>query len=67
MDLFLSVLSMLMLWLMGNKSHLGPIVGVINQFFWLYYTLSTKQYGLLPGVVGFGIIHVRNVIKWRRS
>ena len=60
----LSATSGLMLWLMGNKSKWGPRIGIINQVIWIVYCIGTKQWGLLPGVVLYTIIHIRNAVRW---
>jgi len=62
----LSGTSLVILWLMGNKSPWGPRLGVLNQVLWVVYIATTDQWGLLPGVVMYTIIHIRNVIRWRR-
>lgn len=62
----LSAVSCLMLWLMGNKSRWGPLVGLACQVLWLVYTLGTKQYGFLPGVAAYTMIHTRNLWRWTR-
>jgi hypothetical protein len=67
MDWILSLLSMIMLWTMGNKNRFGPLIGIASQLLWIYYALSLKQYGLLLGTLGYLIIHVRNFIKWNVS
>lgn len=63
----LSATSGLMLWLMGNKSPWGPRVGLINQGLWIAYAVATEQWGLLPGVLLYTVIHARNVRKWRKG
>ena len=67
MDWILSGLSMIMLWMMGNKNKYAPTVGIINQIFWIYYAISIKQYGLLIGTIGYLVIHIRNAIKWKNE
>ena len=64
MDWILSITSFTMLWLMGNKSKWGPRLGIANQILWVIYALKIEQYGLLPGVVGYTVVHIRNLIKW---
>jgi hypothetical protein len=61
----LSLTSGLMLWLMGNKSKWGPRVGIANQGLWIIYAVWLHQYGLLPGVAIYLVIHIRNAVKWR--
>jgi hypothetical protein len=63
----LSGTSGLMLWLMGNKSKWGPRVGLANQILWAIYAVALKQWGLLPGVVLYAVIHVRNTIRWEKQ
>ena len=60
----LSATSAVMLWLMGNKSPWGPRLGLLNQVIWIVYVVATKQWGLLPGVLIYTVIHARNVAKW---
>jgi hypothetical protein len=56
-----------MLWLMGNKSKWGPRLGIANQVLWLVYAISIKEWGLIPGVVLYAAVHVRNLIQWERK
>lgn len=63
----LSALSLLSLWLMGNKNKLGIVVGLANQLLWVVYALMLKQYGLLIGVIAYTIIHIRNFVKWSKE
>lgn len=63
----ISFTSAIMLWLMGNKTRWGPIVGIGNQILWVVYVLLTSQWGLLPGVVMYLFIHVRNLYKWQKK
>ena len=63
----LSALSLLSLWLMGNKNKLGIVVGLANQLLWVVYAVMLKQYGLLIGVIAYTIIHIRNLVKWSKE
>jgi len=62
----LSFTSVLMLWLMGNKSKWGPRIGLANQVLWLVYAIMIEEYGLIPGVILYAFVHIRNLIKWNR-
>jgi hypothetical protein len=64
---FLSLFLIVNLYLMGNKSIWGPITGVALQIVWVFYTIATHQYGLIPGAAILAIIHVRNWAKWRKE
>ena len=63
----LSALSLLSLWLMGNKNKLGIVVGLANQLLWVVYAVMLKQYGLLIGVIAYTIIPIRNLAKWSKE
>lgn len=62
----LSATSGIMLWLMGNKSKWGPRIGLANQVLWTIYAILLKQWGLLPGVILYAIIHARNMARWEK-
>jgi hypothetical protein len=63
----LSGTSALMLWLMGNKSKWGPRLGIANQVIWLIYAIMIKQWGLIPGVLIYAVVHIRNLAKWEKK
>lgn len=66
MDWLLSGISALMLWQMGNKSIWGPRIGLAAQVLWLYFAIDSKNYGLVPGVAMFAVVHIRNLHKWSK-
>jgi nicotinamide riboside transporter PnuC len=66
-SVIISLLSIAMLWFMGNKSIIGPVIGLINQAFWFYYIYTTKQWCLLGATVAFTVVHLRNLYKWYRE
>lgn len=67
MDYAVSALSVVLLWLMGNKWKFAPLFGIAIQGLWIYYAISVKQYGLLIGSVAYLIVHIRNTFKWLRE
>jgi hypothetical protein len=67
MDWLASATSLIMIWLMGNKSKWGPVMGLVSQLAWGAYALSAEAWGLAPAVIGFTIVHTRNLIKWMKE
>jgi len=67
MQWILSISSIAMLWLMGNKNKYAPLVGLLSQMLWIYYAISIAQYGLLIGVIGYTIVHIRNSYMWLKK
>jgi len=61
----LSVLGIISLWLMGDKKVSGILVGLSCQAFWFYYTITTKQYGFIPGVIVYTLVYLRNLYLWK--
>jgi hypothetical protein len=66
MQWILSGCSVIMLWLMGNKNKYAPMIGIATQLLWIYYCISTRQYGLLAGVIVYTVVHIRNAVMWLR-
>lgn len=62
-----SGISIFMMWQMGNRRWWAPIVGLFGQVFWLILALYIGQYGLLPGIAGYTIVHARNAHKWHKE
>jgi hypothetical protein len=66
MSILISVLSILMLWLMGNGSKWGPRVGLATSLLWVVYAVQIREWGLLPGVAAVGVVHFRNMLRmWK--
>jgi hypothetical protein len=63
----LSFFSVLSLWLMGNKSIYGMVIGLFSQVLWVIYVIWLGQYGLLIGVFAYTFVHIRNLIKWTKE
>ena len=64
MSWILSFTSMVMLFMMGRKVWWAPLLGIANQVLWIAYVYMTDQWGLLPGVIAYTVIHIYNARKW---
>lgn len=60
----LSTLVLVNIYLMGNKTLLGSISGIIIQIPWIYYMIRIKQYGLIICAVALLFIQIRNLMLW---
>lgn len=56
-----------MLWKMGSKSKWGPRIGILNQVLWVVYAIWLEQWGLLPGIGFYTLVHIRNLIRWESN
>jgi len=63
----LSVITIYMTVLAGNKARYAWIVGLCNQFLWLIWIVCSGSYGLLPMNVALWIVYSRNHLKWSRN
>lgn len=67
MQIIISIMSIAMIVLMGNKWKHAPLIGLINQIFWAIYLISTKQYGLMISTAAYTFVHIRNYYKWLKD
>jgi hypothetical protein len=63
-QLLASAMTMASMWLMGNRSVWGPILGLVSQVPWLITIVGAQTWGLLPVFVAMVIIHSRNILLW---
>jgi nicotinamide riboside transporter PnuC len=66
-QLVASVMTLAAQWLYGNKSVLGPAVGLLGQVAWWTIMFQGHLWGLLPANVVMVAIHIRNLIKWNKE
>jgi len=62
----LSVFTLWMMWLAGNKSPLAWKVGLGNQVLWLLWIFESHTWGLLPLTVCLTFMYTRNLFKWKK-
>lgn len=55
------------LWIAGNKSTWGWIIGISAQALWITYAIMTAQWGFLFSAFVYGGVYIRNLIKWKRE
>lgn len=61
----LSALTLISLYLAGDRNPMGWLVGLINQALWLVWILLTQTWGLLPMNLTLWLVFTRNYFKWR--
>ena len=59
-----SMMTILAIYLMGNKTIWGPIWGTLSGIPWLWLIWVTGMWGLLPSTLIISSIHARNWRKW---
>lgn len=62
----LSVITIWMTLLAGNKTRWAWLVGLVNQALWLVYILVSATWGLLPMNLALWVLYGRNHLKWNK-
>lgn len=64
--LILSVNTLTVMWLVGNKRTLGWTLALIGQAVWFLFIVVFEAWGLLPLAVGLTVVYSRNLWHWWR-
>lgn len=65
MTWLMSALTILTMWLAGDRHRLAWWVGLANQALWLGYIIDRGEWGLLPMNLAMWAVCLRNALKWR--
>lgn len=60
----MSVITIWMTLLAGNKHPKAWLVGIFNQALWLGWIVSSETWGLVPMNIALWVVYVRNHFKW---
>lgn len=60
----LSLITIVQIWMTGNKHKRAWIVGLGNQALWLVWIVASQTWGLLPMNIALWIVFTRNHFKW---
>jgi hypothetical protein len=50
-----------------RKWKYAPIMGLVGQVVWVVYVVLTRQWGLMPGVLLYGVIYATSVKGWLKA
>lgn len=53
------------LYLAGSNRKIGWLLGLGAQILWLWYGISTQQYGFVISAHVYGFVYLRNYMRWR--
>jgi hypothetical protein len=60
----LSVITIWITLMAGNKHPKAWFVGIISQGLWLIWILASESWGLLPMNIALWIVYTRNHLRW---
>lgn len=63
----LSVITIWMTLLAGNKHKSAWGIGLINQGLWLFWIVSAEAWGLIPMNIVLWVVYFRNHLRWQRE
>jgi len=64
MPWIMSVITIYMTVLAGNKSRYAWAIGLFNQALWMAWIIATESWGFLPMNIALWIVYARNHFKW---
>lgn len=63
----LSVITIYMTVLAGNKTSWAWLLGLVNQALWLGWIVAAEAWGLIPMNIALWIVYARNHLKWSKE
>lgn len=51
----------------GKKTVWGWLILLSNEFIWIAYAITTKQYGFIISALAYAAVYIRSYIHWRRE
>jgi len=49
----------------GKKVVWAWLVLLVNEFIWIAYAITTKQYGFIVMATAYAIVYVRSYLSWK--
>lgn len=65
--LALSLNTIALMWLVGDRRILGWVLGLVGQAVWFVFIAVFDAWGLLPLATVLTVVYARNLAKWRRE
>ncbi len=62
-----SAITLLAMWLIGQKKSIGWLVGLLNQVLWVALSLMFETYGLLVLTAALIYVYSKSMLSWRRD
>jgi hypothetical protein len=63
----LAVIGVSGIFLVGRKTISGWLILGVNEFLWIAYSLSTKQYGFIFMALVYMAVYTKSYIHWKRD
>jgi hypothetical protein len=63
----MSACTIIAYWSIGNRTWWCWYLALFTQILWFIWIPLSETWGLLPTAFFLSVIHIRNIIKWRRE
>ena len=67
LQMYCVTLSILTLWLIGDKNKLGFVIGMATQFVWVAIFILNGTYFLLITSIVYFTMYLRGYLKWAKE
>jgi len=63
----LAVSGVAAIYFVGRKQIWAWIWCICNETMWIFYAVTTKQYGFVFAAIAYSIVYVKSYFHWRRE
>jgi nicotinamide riboside transporter PnuC len=63
----LAVVGVTGIFLVGKKIIWAWLILLINEFIWIAYALSTKQYGFIVMATAYAMVYIKSYLAWNKE
>ena len=67
LQIIASITTLAAIWVTGNKHWYGPALALVSDAAFCTLNLYLQLYALIPMMIAVLVLHIRNVIKWRKE
>jgi hypothetical protein len=53
------------IYFIGRKHIWGWIWATLNEAMWIYYAISTKQYGFIFAAIAYSVVYIKSYRHWK--
>ena len=55
------------IYFIGRKRIWGWIWATLNEVMWIYYAVTTKQYGFIFAAIAYSVVYIKSYLHWKRE
>ena len=55
------------IYFIGKKRIWGWIWATLNEAMWIYYAVTTKQYGFILAAIAYSVVYIKSYMYWKKE